>query len=243
MWSEYKIVLSHFVALTTAVLAVLAATLTAYFQDQLTASIRWIMRPLAARLPWNRTQHRRSCGQPGHELVSLFTVAQLRIFKHDGSQASYEKTSDYKVEDTALSRYREAVTAEGSATNFATLIGRITETVKEHGFYASLIDLGNVLYKGARFQNTYSARLENSFGGSEEHWTQEIAVLTEHLTIRVIFPKSRPPTLLRCKLVHGLDEIQLPTSALFQELSGCPSAIWDISHPHLGSIYKLEWRW
>src|ERR1700751_3529312 len=66
----------------------------------------------------------------------------------DGSHATYEKTSDYEVRSATLAEYREGETAEGTATNFATLVGRITETIKEHGFYISRIDLGNLLHQG-----------------------------------------------------------------------------------------------
>jgi len=243
MWSGIKIVLSHFVALCTAVLALLASIATAYFRDQVAAGIRWILRPLAARLPWNHPQRRSSSGEPAPELVSLFTVVQLRILEPDGSHATYEKTSDYEVRSATLAEYREGVTAAGTATNFTTQVGRITETIKEHGFYVSRIDLGNLLHRGARFQNTYSVDLVNSFLAVEEHWTQEIAVPSEYLTVRVVFPASRPASLLRCKLLNGLEETQLPTSARLVHLHGYPTAVWDLPQPVLGKIYKLEWVW
>jgi hypothetical protein len=243
MRPEFKIVLSHFVALCTAVLALLASIATAYFRDQVTAGLRWILWPLAARLPWNHSQRPSSSGEPVHELVSLFTVVQLRIFEPDGSHATYDKTSDYEVRSATLAEYREGVTAEGTATNFATLVGRITETIKEHGFYISRIGLGNLLHQGARFQNTYSVDLVDSFLAMEEHWTQEIAVPSEYLTMRVVFPTSRPPSLLRCKLLNGLEETQLPTSARLVHLHGYPIAVWELPHPFLGAIYKLEWVW
>src|SRR5262249_42018932 len=82
----------------------------------------------------------------------------------------------------------------------------------QHGFYISTIDLGNVLHQGARFQNTFSVDLVDSFMAVEEHWTQEIAVPSDYLIIRVVFPTLRPPSLLRCKLLNGLEETQLPTS-------------------------------
>lgn len=178
-----------------------------------------------------------------HELVSLFTAVQVRIIKSDGSHATYKKTSDYEVRVAALSEYREAVTTEGTATDFTTQVGRITETTKEHGFLVSRIDLGNLLTRGARFQNTYSVSLVGSFMAVEEHWTQEIAVPSEHLSIRITFPKSRPPFLLRCKLLNGLEETQLPTSARLMHLHGSPTVVWELPQPRLGTIYKLEWLW
>lgn len=243
MWSDFQIVLSHFVAPITAALTLFIAVLTTYFRDQVTVAVTWVLRPLAARLPWNRTPRQNSFDEYDFELASLLTVAQLAILKSDGSRAIYTKTSDYEVRAKSLSEYREGVTAEGTATNFATLIGQLTETTKEHGFYVSRVDLGNVLQQGVRFQNTYSVDLIESFVAEEEHWTQEIAVPTEHLTIRVIFPKSRPPVLLRCKLVKGLIDLQLPTSARLVDLQAHAMAVWELPQPRLGAIYKLEWLW
>jgi hypothetical protein len=243
MRSEFKLVLSHIVAFCTAMLALLASIAAVYFRDQLTAAVTWALRPLAARLPWNRTHRPSSFSEPVHELVSLFTVVKLRILEHDGSHAIYEKTSDYEVRSAALVEYREGVTSEGDATNFATLVGRITETIKEHGFYISRIDLGNVLHEGTRFQNTYFVDLINSFMAAEEHWTQEIAAPCDYLTIQVVFPKSRPPSLLRCKLLNGLEETQLPTAARLVNLGDYPVAVWELPHPPFGAIYKLEWLW
>ena len=102
---------------------------------------------------------------------------------------------------------------------------------------------GNVLHEGARFQNTYSVDLVNSFMAVEEHWTQEIAVPCEYLTIRVIFPTSRPPSLLRCKLLKGVEETQLPTSARLVHLHQYPIVIWELPQPVFGAVYKLEWIW
>jgi hypothetical protein len=240
MSSDFQIVLSHFVALITAAVMVFLAVLTAYFRDQVTVAVTWVSRPLVARLPWNRTLGPSPFDESGFELISLLTVAQLAILNADGSRAIYTKTSDYEVRAKSLSEYREGVTAEGTATNFATLIGQLMETTKEHGFHVSRVDLGNVLQQGARFQNTYSVDLIESFVADEEHWTQEVAVPTEHLTIRVIFPKSRPPSLLRCKVVKGLKEQQLPTSAHLVNLHGRSMAVWELPRPRLGAIFKLE---
>ena len=77
----------------------------------------------------------------------------------------------------------------------------------------------------------------------EEHWTQEITVPTEYLTIRVLFATSRPPSLPRCKLLNGLEETQLPTSARLVHLHEYPIALWELPQPLLGAIYKLEWVW
>jgi hypothetical protein len=141
------------------------------------------------------------------------------------------------------SRKVSALTAAGKASGFSTLWGTIVETTKEHGFYISRIDLGDLLKKGSRFQNVYTANLHDCFANDEEHWSQEIAFPTKHLTLRIHFPKSRPPRLVKCKVVEGVADKQVRTDAKIMELSGENGIVWDIQSPKLKDIYKLEWLW
>ncbi len=170
-------------------------------------------------------------------------MADVFLTTADGRNARYEKTADYVVKAGALSGYREGVTASGSARGFATELGIVEETKTEHGFYLSQIDLGARLVTGTRFRNIYRADLLDCFVGQEERWTQEIALPTKHLTLRVHFPFGRPPRLVRCKRVVGLTESQISTEATITELFGQPAVVWEIEQPKLGDIYKLEWRW
>lgn len=119
----------------------------------------------------------------------------------------------------------------------------VVETKIEHGFCVSQIDLGLPMQRGARFRNAYRARLENSFTAEEEHWTQEIARPTQHLTLRIHFPSERPPKLVRCKRVIGLIDLPAGPQAITTELFSRPAILWEIPNPKLGEIYKLEWRW
>src|SRR6202030_1218557 len=88
----------------------------------------------------------------------------------------------------ALSRYREGVSADGAATDFATLRGTIVETRGEHGCFISEIDLGTTVHRGGLFTNVYQAKLFDCFTAGEEYWTQEIAFLTRQLTMHIHFP-------------------------------------------------------
>jgi hypothetical protein len=100
-----------------------------------------------------------------------------------------------------------------------------------------------MLERGAHFHNVYSAQLDGCFTAGEEHRTQEVALPTKHLALRVHFPTERPPVLVRCKRVSGLADYQLKTGARITLLFGQPAIIWEITDPTLGDIFELEWRW
>lgn len=221
--------------------AAASAALLAYFREQFAEGLKWLFSPIIRRFPWHSgaLAHLR----PQHGLSSKLTTADLFLLTPDGKRAVYAKAGDYVVGSKPLSSYFEGVTTSGHARSFATEMGVILETKTEHGFHVSEIDLGALLPAGTNFHNEYRAQLYDSFTSEEEHWTQEIALPTKHLTIRVHFPKKRQPILLRCKRLVGLTEYQMKTSARTAKLFGRSSVMWEINNPKLGEIYKLEWRW
>jgi hypothetical protein len=236
--------LTHLSAIAAAALSALTAALLAYFRGQINAGTKWALAPITRRLPWNQNYPSKGSA-PDHEsdLTSQLTVVDVFLTSVDGKNARYQKTSNYIVNSDDLNAYHEGVTAAGTASGFATLWGTIVETTKEHGFYISRIDLGDLLKKGSRFQNIYTAELHDCFLTGEEHWSQEIAFPTKHLTLRIHFQKSRPPRLVKCKVVEGVADKQMRTDAKITELSGENGIVWDIQSPKLKDIYKLEWFW
>ena len=135
------------------------------------------------------------------------------------------------------------MTAEGNANAFFTMRGTIVETVKEHGFYISRIELGDGVQKGLRFTNVYGAELHDCFKRSQEHWTQEVAFPTKHLTIQIHFPEDRPPKLVRCKTLDGTREQPANNAAKLVELFGRKSIVWEVEQPKARGIFKVEWSW
>jgi hypothetical protein len=231
-------------AIVTAALALLFTALIAHLRSEVYAGITWVLAPITRRLPWN--QHHAIKGPVSeHEsdLTSLLSIVDVFLTSTDGRSAKYQKTSYYVVNADDLVAYQEGVTCTGTASGFTTAKGIIVETRKEHGFFISRIDLGDLLNKGSRFTNVYTADLHNSFMSDRENWTQEIAFSTKHLTLQIHFPKGRPPKLLRCKMIKGVTDKQVKTNATIADLSGDTCIIWEIQNPKLKDIFKLEWAW
>jgi hypothetical protein len=222
--------------------AAAAAALLAYFRSESSAAIKWLFGPIVRHLPWNEAIPSLS-ERTATNLSSEFTIADVFLITSDGKTAKYEKTGDYVVDAQPLSSYDDGVTASGTASAFSSELGAIVETVTEHGFFISRIDLGSVFEVGTRFRNVYRVQLEDCFIAEEERWTQEIAIPTQHLTLRIHFPVERPPKLLRSKNLLGLLEERITNGAVITELYGRPAIVWEIERPKLRDIYKLEWRW
>ena len=222
--------------------AAAAAALLTYFRSEAHDGIDWLLAPVARHLPWHRKLSLPPNG-PTANLASEMTVADVFLITPDGKSAKYEKAAEYVVLRGPLSGYREGVTSSGAAQCFSTELGVVVQTRPEHGFYVSHIDLGLILDSGAHFRNVYRVHLIDSFREEEEHWTQEVAMPTKHLVLRVHFPRERPPKLVRCKRIVGLIEHQTATAAKITDLFDHPAVVWEIPRPAPGDIYKLEWRW
>jgi hypothetical protein len=237
----YSVAVSHFWGLGAAAFGIFAAALVAYWREQSRKGTNWILAPLTRALPWNKDE------QPltNHTVVLAcdYTLVDLYLLDTAGKHAHYQKTSRFVVMANEVSSYKEGVTAEGTAAEFVSMRGTVVETIKEHGFYISRIDLGETIRKGARLTNTYSASLLNCFSKNEEQWSQELAFPTEHLTVRVHFPKDRPPKSVRCKAIEGTEHKWLRRTAQMVELFGRKSIVWELDEPALHAAFKLEWSW
>ena len=240
----FVLVSTHLATLAATTLSLLAAAVFAYFRGEINAGTKWAFGPMTRRLPWNQSDPaKRPTLALDSSLSSELTVVDIFLLATDGRTARYQKTANYLVDRDSVHSYREGVTGSGTVAGFSTLVGSVVETAQEHGFYISRIDLADILTKGYRFQNVFTANLYDCFTSNEEHWTQEIPRPTKHLTLRIHFPTGRPPKLVRCKVVEGVSTRQIKTDARITELSGEQGIIWDVKNPKLKDIYKLEWVW
>jgi len=237
----YSVVTSHLWGLGAAALATLTAALVAYWREEVRKGTNWVFAPLTRILPWNKDA--RLFASRTNILACDFVLIDLYLLDTDGKHARYQKTSRFEIMTDELSSYREGVAADGIATELASMRGTIVETVKEHGFYISQIDLGQTLCLGSRFTNVYYADLLNCFTNSEEQWSQELIFPTKHLTVQVHFPKARPPKSVRCSAIEGTVDKLVKQTARIIELYGRKSIIWEVDEPEAHVIFKLEWSW
>jgi hypothetical protein len=237
---------SHLKLALAGVIGLCAAAALAVMRHEVTGFVKWVASPITRRMPWNAPRRRGgnvAADDAAAELISELSIVELFLLDDEGRCAKYQKTSHYIVNVARLSAYDEGITTTGEALNSSTLFGTIEEIRKEHGFYVCRIDFGDVYDKGMRFTNVFRAELKNAFLDSEEHWTQEIAFPTKHLTIRVHFPPNRRVKTVRCKIVEGLASRQIKTGARLAGLIDDDCVVWEIREPKVKDIFKLEWVW
>jgi hypothetical protein len=235
--------LHHLIIAAAAVGMMATASFPAYARTQMRAGIMWTLQPLTVRLPWNigsLPQFTKPEIEPC--LRCELTIVDVFLIDEEGKVARYQKTSDYVVTCASVHAYKEGVTAVGSAEGFECSIGLIKQTVKEHGFCISTIDLGNVLPRGARFSSIYAAWLNDSFTARSEHWTQEVATPTDYLILQIHFPAERSPIIVKCKLLDGLIAHQVKTAEIVRR-NDAKSVVWKIPKPPYKAVYKIEWVW
>jgi hypothetical protein len=233
---------SHFVAAVSTLVALIGTSLLPIFREQVREVVNWALAPLKQAFPWDQpTGQHHKIMQPT-AVVADFSLAEVFIQDVGGVVASYRKLSSYRAIKECV-RYREGVSADGTATDFSTMRGTIVQTRSEHGFFVSEIDLETKVHRGARITNIYQAKLIDCFTMDEEQWTQEIAFPTRQLTLQIHFPAARPPTFVRCFILEGTSGREIVGGASIIELFGKKGIVWELQQPRFGGIYKVTWHW
>ena len=85
--------------------------------------------------------------------------------------------------------------------------------------------------------------IRNGFLRRRELWETEVSHKTQHLTIAVTFPKSRPPS--RVWLVEALGRRRqtLDGNAQSRLSDGRWRVFWETNKPRLNERYQLHWEW
>jgi hypothetical protein len=232
------VITTHVLETLAAVVGIAGAILAAIGREQIRAVILWAAAPLIQNLPWNMDSE--AWAAPRSALSSEVTIVDVVLLDVAGRHARYQKISSYRALGN-LRRYQEGVTAEGNLGSFFTERGLIVRIEQEHGFCVCDIEMPETIERGERFTNVFGADLHSCFTKGAEHWTQELAFPTKHLTIQVHFPENRPPKSVVCsRLGSTLDTRR---AAKLIELYGLKSIIWEIEHPKTRDVYKLEWTW
>jgi hypothetical protein len=74
-------------------------------------------------------------------------------------------------------------------------------------------------------------------------WATEVSHQTKHLTIKIIFPKSRPPQSLSMVEKNYQKTHLLEKAATVQLPDGRWLVSWERNHPRLYEQYILKWEW
>lgn len=214
---EVSTALSDYAYLLAAVfLGATAASFQSAVRHEIYTAVTWSVAQATRLLPW----HPRALNErPEIPITSNFTHAHISICDASGQRAVYRKTSNFMA-SRQVNSYSEAVTAEGSAGEFASMRGYIWRTSREHGFYLSEIALSDALNEHETITNSYTAVLHGSFCSDQESWTQEIAFETRFLAVQIDFPADRPPLAVQTSLVIGTRHYPSHFTAAIAELFG-----------------------
>src|SRR5437016_13633194 len=96
----WPFVYSHIWIATTALAALIIATLAAYLRQQIRSATKWALAPITRHLPWNQIKIPKGVPSPAKidgDLISLLTIVDVFITSVDGKHARYQKTSSYNV--------------------------------------------------------------------------------------------------------------------------------------------------
>jgi hypothetical protein len=104
---------------------------------------------------------------------------------------------------------------------------------------ALLLSLDRRPVKGTRATIVSRRLITDGFPGRQEYFDAAIERPTRSLSVRILFPKSRPPL-----EAHGIEPGFRSTSlALRANDAGRPTVAWRVRRADVGVTYSLRWSW
>lgn len=169
---------------------------------------------------------------------------RLELKDRDGNKASVYKREKVRYLQDYVTSYQDQARGDGEILlNYRCSPGiPVDEYRLGHNTY-KLISLREFRKKGDTDEFNIEWNMRNGFLKSTGFWGTAINHRTKRITIKVVFPKDRPPlqvsiteSNLRKTHVLGIeDQRMLP--------DGRPMVVWENTKPRLYENYVLRWEW
>lgn len=165
---------------------------------------------------------------------------------HDpkGIRATYRKRQKVRYLQDNIIAYQDQAWGDGEILHrYRCSPGKPVDRYRLGHKTHILISLREVKNKGDKDEFNIQREIRNGFLRSEEQWETEISHPTDHLKIRLLFPKSRYPQRVVILESDRQRSQVLPVSAIQTLPDGHCQATWEQANPRLHERYILKWAW
>ena len=168
----------------------------------------------------------------------------LEIQNRKGTRATFKKRKKIRYLQDNIIAYQDQAWGDGQILiRYRCSPGKAVDRYRLGHKTHILISLREVKNKGDEDEFNIQRGIRNGFLRSEEQWETEISHPTDHLKIRLLFPKGRYP---RRVVVLESDRQRsrvLPASAIRTLPDGRCQVTWEQANPRLHERYILKWTW
>jgi len=177
-----------------------------------------------------------------YEVLEYETTLELKDPK--GMRATFKKRQRIRYLQDNVIAFQDQAWGDGEIlVNYRCTPGTPVDQYRAGYKTFVLISRREVKNTGERDEYNIQWGIRGGFQRGTEQWETQVTHPTKRLEIRVVFPKSRPPTRLsliernrrRTQLLGQSSQVVLP--------DGRRRVTWITSQPRLHETYILEWEW
>lgn len=168
----------------------------------------------------------------------------LELLDKKGHKAKFRKREKVRYQQNNIIAYQDHAWGDGQILQeYACTPGIVVDRYRPGHKTFLLISLREVKKRGDEDEFHMAWGIEDGFARDHELWETEIRHRTRQMTLRLVFPGSRPPKrawvseVLRRRR-HSLDDdsrVVLPDGRI--------QITWHTTQPRLNEQYQVHWEW
>lgn len=177
-----------------------------------------------------------------YEVLSL--EHELELFDAGGKKAVYRKREDIRVLQDYMMAYYDQAWGDGELfADYKCSPGVAVDRYRDGYKYQVLISLRQVKRRGDTIHINIERTVRNGFTQKLESSETDISHRMRHLSLFIIFPKTRHCK--RISLIEKNDGHETPLSLTQAEIlpDGRQRISWATEKPRLFETYRLKWEW
>ena len=208
--------------------------------------------PLLSRLPWLeilvdlwRTGRKLLHGVTARGMYEVIDYeSTLELKDRDGRRATFKKRENVRYLQDNVIAYHDQAWGDGRIlVGYRCTPGTAVDRYRSGYKTYILISRREVKNRGDVDEFNVRWGIREGFLRRTEQWETHVTHPTKRLTIKVIFPRSRPPT--RTSLIQSNRQRTRPLGDDAQVLlpDGRWAVSWETRRPRLHETYILQWEW
>jgi len=193
---------------------------------------------------WNVIQRFSLNSHPTGIYEVLDYESTLEIHDPKGMRATFGKIKTVRYLQDNIIAFQDYAWGDGDILhNYRTNKGKPVDRYRSGFKTYILLSLREVRNRGDMDEFTIQWNIRRGFLTKDGYWATDVSQPTEHLKVRVIFPKSRPPHHLSIEESNRKRMRVLGRDAQKQLPDGRWLVTWEMSNPKLYELYVLRWIW
>jgi hypothetical protein len=177
-----------------------------------------------------------------YEVLEYESVLELKDKR--GQKASFQKREKVRYRQNNIIAYQDHAWGDGEILiDYRCSPGVVVDRYRPGQKTFLLISLREPKRRGDIDEFNMEWKLRDGFRRSRELWETEIRHRTKKITMKIIFPKARPPQNAWMVELLRRRKHQLGPEAKRRLHDGRWLIAWDCDRPKLNERYQLHWEW